>query len=900
MMEKSLKEAKVKYHVGLGDYRFSPIIEITTAIALDYYNDFEKNGIIHNNPLFFCFPEKKAASLWLSINLLTNFYLEEYVLNSKDATNVFTNGDLVNVYGSILKFIRKEDDKIILATSDGVEIGLKSKYFRHLSKSKRRNLNNYQHYCQSRKKIRTNRNPISKILEPTEPEIINQNQLTSKILLIAGKGNTGSIRSLLKEIEVYSEPLSKIFPENENLIIKPDLESFKEVFNPESNTLISNFQLILVNLKKSTTLEELSWGIENLIEKLNLDLTITEEFNCEFERIVDQFIELEPKLNFVIKKYPGVINLLPQNLKAVIINDISQIIEFPNTIKGFLKNGIPVIFTSNRKIEKGAEIEAFQQYFNYFEDCYRVNWNKKKILALYPKSNQEYVDKDFWVQCLRFANQKIEIEITKGNILDEIMPSLGKEICQIDDFEKLQTSFNRFFNLGYYAIKNSRSSNELITKLTSEFENFFNEVKNLDLKSNIVDLIEIAIKSANLFQSNTKFYNDDENIFTNYFLLNDESKLFIPIDRDIPFFPDNSIDSITFTGFPYREYSGHYLWDSVCLFFVKNIKVLCWPNEAMLTEKYIKRRLLAGYFTDNILDISSLVDKEFLLTSEKDFDNEINTFFTINNLEEKNSQISFEGEDYNLEYLNNLIYKGYSSNSSKNDFKVKCNIITFTSGEFLFLPQGNASKILSETEDSNGNFVIRELNFNELTLGLKIFKFRKDRSTYKEIASNNKIAKEAFAKLEFWKDTLENLYLSVDSDLGKLEALLIETKLKFGINDGNPIRSNIQMWLFDDEKISPRISNLEIILRAAEVKEIENTLIGLVEAYKIIVNGFYQRINRIIKKNIMNQLVMKRVGDHKMTLMIEKSVIEVESRIIMSKERSDIEIDYQNTRKILC
>ena len=216
------------------------------------------------------------------------------------------------------------------------------------------------------------------------------------------------------------------------------------------------------------------------------------------------------------------------------------------------------------------------------------------------------------------------------------------------------------------------------------------------------------------------------------------------------------------------------------------------------------------------------------------------------------------------------------------------------------MPQGNASKILSETEDSNGNFVIRELNFNELTLGLKIFKFRKDRSTYKEIASNNKIAKEAFAKLEFWKDTLENLYLSVDSDLGKLEALLIETKLKFGIKDGNPIRSNIQMWLFDDEKISPRISNLEIILRAAEVKEIENTLIGLVEAYKIIVNGFYQRINRIIKKNIMNQLVMKRVGDHKMTLMIEKSVIEVESRIIMSKERSDIEIDYQNTRKILC
>ena len=159
---------------------------------------------------------------------------------------------------------------------------------------------------------------------------------------------------------------------------------------------------------------------------------------------------------------------------------------------------------------------------------------------------------------------------------------------------------------------------------------------------------------------------------------------------------------------------------------------------------------------------------------------------------------------------------------------------------------------------------------------------------------------EAFAKLEFWKDTLENLYLSVGSDLGKLETFLIETKSKFGIEGGNPIRSNIQMWLFDDEKISPRISNLEIILRAAEVKDIDHTLLELVKAYKVIVNGFYQRINRVIKNSIMDQLIINRVGDQKMTLKIEKSVIEVENRVIMAKERSDIEIDYQNTRKILC
>jgi hypothetical protein len=901
-MEKSLKEAKNKYHVGLGDYHFSPIIEITTAITLDYCESVKNNGIKSRTPLFFCFPEKKAASLWLSINLLTNYYLEEYVSNSNDDTTTLENGDLVNVYGSILKFIRIAEDKIILASNDGVHIQFESKNRKHLTKVENRTPNNHSHYKQNRNEARTNRNSISKILEPNEPVIINTNHLKSKILLIAGRGNIGSIRSLLKNVQVYDEPLSKAFPENENLIIKPDLESFKDVFSSNSKNTISDFIVILKKLEEITKNEDLKSQLVLLNEKYNQEKTITDQFNAEFERIIEEYIGLEPKLDFVKKKYPGVQEGLPENLKAVIINDISQIIDYPGTIKGFLNAGIPVIFTSNRKLEKVSEIEFYQQLFNQYQDCYRINWNKKKILSFDQMLNEKFIDKDFWKQCVRYANQKINIEISDGNALDQVMPLLGKEMGKMDEFESLQTSFNRFLNPAYYAIKNSRSSNESIQKLIIEFEITYNKVRNSGVNKSVREALELAIDTAKSFENNTKWYSDDENIFTATFLSPDESKIFIPIEAHSVFVPSSKNDSVTFSGFPYREYSGHYLWDSLCVYFITNIKILCWPNEAKLTENYIRRRLLAGYFTDNIVGVSSFVGKEYLLNDKNDFDEEIKSFFAVDHTNIKGDDITVEGDEQerNLEYLHALIYKGYSSNSLRKDFKVKCNIVNFTNGSFLFLPQGNGGKILSEVENSNGKIGIRELKFNELTVGLKVYKYKKDRSTYKEIASHNMDVKEAFAKLDFWKESLERLYHSLGSDIDRVETLLMETKFKNGIEGGNPIKSNIQMWLFDDEKISPRVANLEIILRAAQVDDLEIILLELEMAYKVIVNGFYMRLNRTIKNSIMKQLSIQKHDNEKMTVNLDGTEIEVESSTIMALEKSEIEIDYQNTRKILC
>lgn len=907
-MEKLLLTAREKYHVGLGDYHFSPIMELTTAITLDYCEIVSSNRSSNNVPLYFCFPEKKAASLWLSINLLTNYYFEEYVLNTNDDFNNLKNGDLVDVYGSKLKFVRVHEDKIILATKDGVQIQFDIKNRKHLTKSANRTLNNHDHYIKNKKKSKNNRNAISKILEPNEPKIINTNHLNSKILLIAGRGNTSSIRSLLKDVKIYDESLSKTFPENENLIIKPDLESFKDVFSRNLKGVLNDFIVTLKKLEDITKNDDLKSQLTLLICKLNSDKKITDEFNAEFERVIEEFIGLEPKLDFVNKKYPGVQETLPENLKAVVINDVSQIIDYPVTIKGFLNEGIPVIFTSNRKLEKIKNIEFYQQFFKQYPGCYRVNWNKRKIRSFDQTLNEAFIDKDFWKQCIRYANQKIEVKISGGNILDKVMPILGKEIKTMDEFENLQTSFNRFLNPAFYAIKNSRSSEESVLKLINEFEHTYQEAKNSGLDKSVSETIEIIIGAIRKFDSNTKKYSDEENIFSTLFSQS-ESKMFIPLEKDAMLIPSTKFDSITFSGFPFGEYLGHYLWDCLCSYFVPNIKLLCWPNEARLTESYIRRRLLAGYFTDNIVGVSSFIPKEYLLIDKNDIDMEINSFFTVDhicivedqiNIAEDHIVVEADEQEKNLEYLHDLNYRSYSSNSHKRDFKVKCNIVNFTNGDFLFLPHGNACKILSEVEDSNGRIRIRELKFTELSVGLKVYKYKKDRTTYKEIASHNKEVKEAFAKLDMWKESLEKLYHCSGSDLDRLEALLMETKLKNGIDGGNPIKSNIQMWLFDEDKISPRIANLEIILIAAQVDNMKDILLELEMAYKVIVNGFYMRLNRIIKNSIMNQLSIQKHENENMTINLEGTQIEIESRTIMALEKSDIDIDYQYTRKILC
>src|SRR5690606_12821634 len=121
-------------------------------------------------------------------------------------------------------------------------------------------------------------------------------------------------------------------------------------------------------------------------------------------------------------------------------------------------------------------------------------------------------------------------------------------------------------------------------------------------------------------------------------------------------------------------------------------------------------------------------------------------------------------------------YKGYGVQKDKfNDFTVKCDILNFTDGSFLFLP--HRSRILAQTEDSNGKLKISQRALNELSIGDNIFKYIKDRQALRSMAKSSSVILAHLQKLEGWKDILEEVYtIKCNSNLNFLQSYLEKTK----------------------------------------------------------------------------------------------------------------------------
>ena len=67
-MKEFLNRAIRKYYLNLGKYKFSPVIQLSTSISLDYAEAIENTN--SSSPLVLTFPSKQNASLWLSCQFL--------------------------------------------------------------------------------------------------------------------------------------------------------------------------------------------------------------------------------------------------------------------------------------------------------------------------------------------------------------------------------------------------------------------------------------------------------------------------------------------------------------------------------------------------------------------------------------------------------------------------------------------------------------------------------------------------------------------------------------------------------------------------------------------------------------------------------------------------------------
>ncbi len=409
-----------------------------------------------------------------------------------------------------------------------------------------------------------------------------------------------------------------------------------------------------------------------------------------------------------------------------------------------------------------------------------------------------------------------------------------------------------------------------------------------DLLQQIVDFLKSAV-------SNTKIFSQGENIFSNILPVELGVETFIPSATVKLNIPDQNTQKILFTGYPYDEFSGKYLINTVCEKFVPEIELLCWPIESELTFNYLRRRILAGYFTDHT-EPSWNIPETLLLKNSEDFTNELNSFLFLDKHTLKDPKKYSIEQEQDILAITNFKYKGYNQSKDIQTFLVKCDILNFNDGSFLFLPKN--SRVLAQIETPSGKLKFKNALFSELEIGCKVFKYKKDRSGFRDLAKNNSLVRKALADLEIWKDSLLNIYVNSNKNLDVLTSMLSQIKIDKSLG-GNPSRSNIQRWLFDDELIAPDTENIKIILYAAGNIDAEIVASNM-EASRGIVSGYSISLSSVIKNNIMTTLKKRPDSFAKeFEMNIDSVSITVENRIITGLDARQIDIEYHNTRKII-
>ncbi|TDK42837.1 hypothetical protein [Algoriphagus formosus] len=915
-----LNKLSKEYYLQLGDYKFSPITKLTTGMSLEYCKLVKEQKCL-KKPFLFCLPEKKAAALWASISILTNYYLEDYV-NIGDEGIAFQEGEKVMIYGCVAQIVRIQNGKYFLKFKGNAVFQLNDKLKNQLSRANQsRALNLHSRYTQKRKEAKKNRNPISKILYPKDEVFINQRNLKSKILIVAGRGQVKKFHHYLDTVEIYGEKLQKVFPEGENLIITPDLKRFKIDENSDSAISEARFVEILEKALNKESFYKAKIEINELVDMYRIHNQITQEFDQLFSDLKENYIEIIPQLKILDDNYPGPTENLHDHIRAVVLNDVSQLIDYPNTVKYFLKKSIPVIVFSDRHVINTQDIGFYKSLFQETEDLFQLNWNKKKLstikelgsevledVDLYeyddgtsyyidPTSGNEipwtedvFIDQQLWDQAMRYEDQVINIESYKGCTLDTLAPRLVKQVRVLEEFEVLQKSFYRNFFPALYALKNSQSSNESVRKLINAFRCDFEMVVD-HLPTDVSQDFLKAIAEADKFSVNSKDLKSEVDVFSIGIPTDLGENFTIPLGFEEINLPNEQSERIVFTGYPYDEFRSNHLINSVNKYFIPEIKLKCWPNEASLTYNYLRRRIEAGYFND-ILPEGIDLNEDLRIESEDDIESEINHFLSCSN---KTAFVDQSEDD--IAQIHQFKYKGFlTSQESSTTWKVKCDVLNFENGDFMFLSRG--STILCLSEDLHGKMKVYKKNADLFLPGDVVFRYIKDRTAYLEISKKDPEVGKSYKELDIWKNALNDLYSKQGHSTKYLESFLIQHRDEHKLK-GNPVHTNLERWLFDEEIISPDEDNLRLILSAAEVSKIEERLAVLDKAYKIATAHRISLSTRI-KKEISKELSRKAEMNGDFKINVDGESIEVETRIIASVDRNGIQVDYHNTRKILC
>lgn len=902
MMKKLLTDLERNYYLKLGDKSFSPIMQFSIGLAMKYQKELVGGQVKY--PFHLNFPDKQQSALWLSVSLMRNFLLDDYInqpFNRVEELKI-ENGDNIEIYGTTAKLIRYYNNSIELKFRDQ-QFTIKniSKLQMHINKTIKQRINRFSLYNKNRRNLIENRNAISRLLEPKEPIIVNPEVLTSKILVIAGRGNTGVFTQRLKDEKIFEESLASVFGYGDNIIIKPDLEDFVFLGKEEDSTKEKRFKAKFLQFEDVLRQELPQYNNEvNTLSKIIRNNNFrTKDFIYLFDEILAE-CNKENIYHRIRDIYPGIKRELPKDLKSIIINDITQLETYGGVIDKILKKGIPVMIISNKYIEDRNTLSFFKDYFKTHSNDIRINWNKNKIQAL-SKLNFDganILDNDLWNKCLKFSNQKIEVKTTDPHPIDSLLLDLQRGVSNVEGQERLISAYWRYFNPLIYSFKNSNSFESYHKILLDKFLDVYYEVNTAisnDLKINFDNIIKEMLSNKQSFK---ELY-DQGVIFEQEINLGEEAVSFPAGDFTsiTSEYISSSTSQITFPGFPLNEPINNYLVEAISEHIVSDITIVCWPQEGRLTYRYIFKRMVAGYYTDN-LPSNWNFPNNLLLEQETDIKDTIDEILKHDfEAESDIKEDDIETEEDVLEKISNFKYTPYQSDSlTPSNATVKCNIIDLKGSQFMFLPK--TSSVLAKLETEGDQYEFRKARFMDLNIGDELFQYELSRQRLRGISKAAEDNDKIFNTLELWRKSLHKSFKEENYDMIKLiERLkIVNHKRKL---EASPSYPNLRNWLYDRDMLSPREKNLKMILMADSSSKMIDNFSDIYEAYKEA-RALSREVSLQIKKLIIKKLKSADTGDgNKFELQVFGYPIDIQFRRIKGLRKADIEVDYQYARKII-
>lgn len=899
-MQKLIDDLSKKYDLSLGNKSFSPIMEMTIGLAMRYHqevgNGFDK--AFHLN-----FPDKQDSALWLSVALMRNFLLGDYINQPLDRIedNGIIKGDKVELFGAVCTYEGSINNNILLGFSDqDSPISITNKIVRYVNPTNRKKVNKFRLFGRNKREASLNRNAISKLLEPTEPILINEKILESKVLVIAGRGNTGKFSQRLKEEYLYGTSLFEMFNCDHNLLIKPDLEEFKFLGEKEDPIIEEKFKNRFVKFidELIEDLPDRKNDIDKLFKNVNENSFRTKDFNILFDNILSE-CDQESKYHKIKEIYPGRKEELPSNLKSVVINDITQLDIYRGVVEEFIRRGIPVLVISNRYIENKKALSFFDNYFKTHTEDLRISWDKKKIfdLSISSINSDCYLDDELWKKCLMFSKQKIKIETTQSHPVDDLLMDVQRAISSLEGQERLRSAYWCYFNPLVYSFKNSVAFESYHDDLLANFLSVFEEIK-LTLTQDIRSIFDNIIRELKTNKKSFKAFDEETILFGQHIDFEDKSIIFPKggyryiTNEDI----NSNVSNITFPGFPLNEPLNNYLLDSINEYIIEDINIVCWPIEGRLTYNYILNRLKAGYYTDNIPNNWEFTD-HLLLKNAADIWDEIHGTLQF----DLESQTHVEGsidevEEDVLRKISFFKYSAYQNNSSESNTKVSCNIIDLQGNKFMFLPK--TSSVMAKIETEGDKYQIKKAKYSELNPGDEIFQYELSRHRLRELSKDADHRDNVFGILELWKISLKKSFFEEGRNLKKLLKRLNKVNSEYKI-DASPSYQNLRNWLFDEDMLSPDKQNLQMILYADSDAGKINEYSNIYNAYKKA-RSLSRTVSSEIKKLILKKLQsLDLSGKSHFEIQVFGSPMDIEFRKIKGLQKADIEIDYQHTRKII-